>query len=315
MGKIKMEVLVERCDQQISIIRDDTLEEILKSDPLSIVLIDTREQTDYTSGHILTSINIEKLHDKIKVENNFESYDSKLFFRQREYLPVVLYGGVFPEFIFDLYKILKEENLAKQVFMLSQDYETFSIAYPQFCSSTPRNNKMVIHTTIEERRKLAHNKLFKNFGRQITCDDPSKILDFLYLGNAQNALSKTQLQKLDIGYILNTARECRNHFLKDFEYQKYSFVDDDSEEILVYFSVCIDFIEKARKNNSKILVHCFMGMSRSAAIVVAYLMSQNGWNLKKAYQFVNNARPIMDIVSDQFVLILEFRIHETITGI
>lgn len=47
-----------------------------------------------------------------------------------------------------------------------------------------------------------------------------------------------------------------------------------------------------RKNNSKCLVHCKMGVSRSASTVIAYAMKEYGWSLEKAYNFVKQKRSI-----------------------
>lgn len=47
--------------------------------------------------------------------------------------------------------------------------------------------------------------------------------------------------------------------------------DMESENLLDYLDVCLDFIDQSRKDGS-ILVHCFAGVSRSAAVITAYLM-------------------------------------------
>ncbi|KAL6530566.1 hypothetical protein OROMI_028455 [Orobanche minor] len=47
--------------------------------------------------------------------------------------------------------------------------------------------------------------------------------------------------------------------------------DMESEDLLDYLDACLDFIEDNRKEGS-VLVHCFAGVSRSAAIITAYLM-------------------------------------------
>ncbi|CAL5420603.1 unnamed protein product [Camellia sinensis] len=46
--------------------------------------------------------------------------------------------------------------------------------------------------------------------------------------------------------------------------------DTENENLLDYLDVCLDFIDKNRKEGF-VLVHCFAGVSRSAAIITAYL--------------------------------------------
>lgn len=47
-----------------------------------------------------------------------------------------------------------------------------------------------------------------------------------------------------------------------------------------------------RRNHSKCLVHCKMGVSRSASTVIAYAMKEFGWPLEKAYNYVKQRRSI-----------------------
>lgn len=47
--------------------------------------------------------------------------------------------------------------------------------------------------------------------------------------------------------------------------------DTENENLLDYLEVCIDFIDRSRKEGS-VLVHCFAGVSRSASVITAYLM-------------------------------------------
>ena len=48
--------------------------------------------------------------------------------------------------------------------------------------------------------------------------------------------------------------------------------DVEDENIAAYFGDACSFIEHAEKDGKTILVHCFEGKSRSATVVLAYLM-------------------------------------------
>jgi len=88
---------------------------------------------------------------------------------------------------------------------------------------------------------------------------------------------------LNIKLILNTAKECKNYFKSEFIYKKFSFIDEEFENIFKYFDEAFEFIEMGRRNNHGILIHCFMGMSRSAAICIA-VRCENKISFKKSFK-------------------------------
>lgn len=56
--------------------------------------------------------------------------------------------------------------------------------------------------------------------------------------------------------------------------------------------MCLTLPVCSRKAGSKCLVHCKMGISRSAATVIAYAMKEYGWDLKKAFDYVKERRTV-----------------------
>lgn len=69
--------------------------------------------------------------------------------------------------------------------------------------------------------------------------------------------------------------------------------DTEDENLLDYLEVCLEFIEEGRKKGA-VLVHCFAGVSRSAAIITAYLMRSEQLSqeaalesLRKSCEFVS----------------------------
>ncbi|XP_062406017.1 protein phosphatase Slingshot homolog 3 isoform X2 [Sardina pilchardus] len=124
-------------------------------------------------------------------------------------------------------------------------------------------------------------------------DKPSKILDYLYLGSEWNAANFEELQKNNIGYILNVTMEIDNFFPGSFTYMNIRVYDVESTDLLPHWKNTYTFINSARQSGQAVLVHCKMGVSRSASTVMAYLMKQQGMPLEEALAYVRDRRPIV----------------------
>ncbi len=78
------------------------------------------------------------------------------------------------------------------------------------------------------------------------------------------------------------------------EYSRVSVNDSCDQDIKKYFDETNKFIEKVKKQNGKVLVHCQAGISRSSTIVIAYLMNMNNITLMEAYNTVKKIRTIVE---------------------
>ncbi|KAF9578200.1 hypothetical protein BGW38_006132, partial [Lunasporangiospora selenospora] len=59
------------------------------------------------------------------------------------------------------------------------------------------------------------------------------------------------------------------------------------------FPTAFEFIEHARSQGGKVLVHCQLGVSRSASLVIAYVMKSEGMTLNSAYDFVKQRSAVI----------------------
>nr|CAB3490840.1 unnamed protein product [Digitaria exilis] len=59
--------------------------------------------------------------------------------------------------------------------------------------------------------------------------------------------------------------------------------DTEEENLLDHLEPCLDFVDEGRKVGN-VLVHCFAGVSRSASIIVAYLMRSEQKSLEEALE-------------------------------
>ena len=121
-----------------------------------------------------------------------------------------------------------------------------------------------------------------------TLDCINKITDKIYLGDIDGAREINYLKKQGIKYIINLAGTMFSPEYEEglFVRKMIEIMDFPKENIFQYFKECIDFIEKA----DKIYIHCMAGVSRSASIVIAYIMWKEHKNYNEAFAFVKKYR-------------------------
>ncbi|NXX14431.1 SSH1 phosphatase, partial [Podargus strigoides] len=146
-----------------------------------------------------------------------------------------------------------------------------------------------MNCNLKEFKEFIDNEMLLILGQM---DKPSLIFDHLYLGSEWNASNLEELQGSGIDYILNVTREIDNFFPGLFAYHNIRVYDEETTDLLAHWNEAYHFINKAKKNHSKCLVHCKMGVSRSASTVIAYAMKEFGWSLEKAYSYVKQKRSI-----------------------
>jgi len=133
---------------------------------------------------------------------------------------------------------------------------------------------------------------------------PSVIIDdWLFLGSAYEARDKYILKKIGITHILNVTNDVNCFFINDeeFIYAQIPLNDVGNDAIYNYFEATKEFINECNplysKNSNKVFVHCAVGMSRSATIVIAYLMSsyiELNENDLKRLEFIRNKLETME---------------------
>ncbi|GFP82630.1 dual specificity protein phosphatase phs1 [Phtheirospermum japonicum] len=124
-------------------------------------------------------------------------------------------------------------------------------------------------------------------------EKPSPISDTLFIGGALAARSVYTLQLLGITHILclcsNEIGQSDSQFPELFEYKNFSICDNEDTNISDIFQEAHDFIDHVEKIGGKVLVHCFEGKSRSATLVLAYLMLRKNFTLLQAWNALKRA--------------------------
>jgi hypothetical protein len=106
-----------------------------------------------------------------------------------------------------------------------------------------------------------------------------EILPDLYLGDRGDASDRERLRRRGITHIVNCSKELPCHFEGVFEYL-WLRMDDPDPAFAAKIAAFCDFMDAGRRRG-KVMVHCTGGVSRSPAVILAYLCHLEG-SLEKA---------------------------------
>ncbi|KAG2379149.1 hypothetical protein C9374_007787 [Naegleria lovaniensis] len=146
---------------------------------------------------------------------------------------------------------------------------------------------------------------------------PDMVEENLYLGCKQASSHYSTIKNLGITHILTIASEFNPRF-HDRSYDKVPDIGSDENsyietshtfvtkhvkmketqntDLIGTFNECLPFIEESldqSKGKRKLLIHCHVGINRSASIVIMYLMKKNSWTLSESLKYVREKRSLV----------------------
>ena len=122
-------------------------------------------------------------------------------------------------------------------------------------------------------------------------DDPMNyIIDNIYLGDSQAASNEEYLKSYNITTVINCAVDISSSY-QDLRFLELRMYDTFLQSLFPKFEIAYKFIKLNKKGN--ILIHCVLGMSRSASLVAFYLMKEKGWDYDKCFKYMKEKRPIV----------------------
>ncbi|RDW75115.1 hypothetical protein BP6252_06257 [Coleophoma cylindrospora] len=125
---------------------------------------------------------------------------------------------------------------------------------------------------------------------------PSRVTDYMYLGNLGHANNPDLLRQMGIRQILSVGETA---VWQDGEMERWGednvmaiqrVQDNGVDPLTDEFERCLEFIDRGKANGTATLVHCRVGVSRSATICIAEVMRTMGLSFPRAYCFVRARR-------------------------
>jgi hypothetical protein len=115
-----------------------------------------------------------------------------------------------------------------------------------------------------------------------------EILPDLFLGDRGDARDRERLRQRGITHVVNCSKELPCHFEGDFRYLWLQMEDPDPAFAAKISGFCA-FIDEGRRQG-KVMVHCTGAVSRSPAVILAYLCHREG-SLGQAADRLSRAVP------------------------
>ena len=120
----------------------------------------------------------------------------------------------------------------------------------------------------------------------------SQINEDLYLCGLRG-LTAENIKKNQISHIVNVTCDLPMLDFPGVSVTRYPAIDDPSQDLKKYFNPAADFIHETIKSGGKVVVHCMAGVSRSASIILAYLVKYRNMTLREAFKHTRDRRSIV----------------------
>lgn len=289
----------------------------------STLIIDTRPFLSFRQSHITGAVNLYvppillrrlRKNGCCSVEKLTNCQDVKNKLSVRHDVPVVVYTDTqstraSPQIVRAVVDALVGD--CNKLYVLEDPYEEFGSFYPDLTSQEvqavgkpPLDTEQAWkNTPVRSRSPRANSYL--------GASKPAEIIPFLYLGNERDSSDLGLLRKLGVSKVLNVSRNCVNHFPEFFEYLNLPVEDRVYADISQHFGKALQFIEHARGEGCSVLVHCRAGISRSATVIMAYLIQYYQYSLEEAFDFIKLKHPYISPNFNFMGQLLQFQNQKT----
>ena len=121
---------------------------------------------------------------------------------------------------------------------------------------------------------------------------PARVANCLYVGSAADAADCATLESLEIALVVNCTEDIPNFYAGDDGSPEYIriAVEDERDAHMAWNLDAIERVQRVREQGKNVLIHCFMGASRSVAVACAVLVLYENLAPDEAYAQISLQR-------------------------
>lgn len=150
-----------------------------------------------------------------------------------------------------------------------------------------RNNFCPEHYAYKIRMESQSDKYFH--------EHPTEIIRYLFLGSEEKVCNGKWLINNNIRTVVNATDDPMCEYSSNIKYIMLGMIDRPKQNIIPYLEKIAKEIDQSLRQKKGILIHCHMGISRSASLVWYWLATRKyGGNLSYALDFLEAKRPIVN---------------------
>ena len=152
--------------------------------------------------------------------------------------------------------------------------------------------ELMIHLNNDPSLVMIWNHIKSNYSELISLKIvwnmvfPDHVIGNLYIGGIKSVITDYVYERFNIQSIFTMAKELSPLILTNMQHI-LCHLDDSFDQPIPFDK--LDLLHMHLKQGGCI-VHCFMGISRSAGFIIAYLMKYYNFRLDEAYNFLKNKR-------------------------
>ncbi|KAL4482182.1 hypothetical protein ABPG72_014995 [Tetrahymena utriculariae] len=137
-----------------------------------------------------------------------------------------------------------------------------------------------------KKQQLLNIKIPQNKNKLQNYTHIANIIDNVYLSDYNTAQDIQVLTLFKITHVINCSpQNCINNFENKIQYLNVEILDEWEANLIENIDAIFKFIQKSQRQNGRILIHCYRGISRSPSVAIAYIIKNLNINENQALKY------------------------------